>query len=36
MACVVGDFYFVRKAGMGVSIAASFRILVAAVMLPLV
>lgn len=27
MACVAGDFCFVRKAGMGVGIAASFRIL---------
>ena len=35
MACVAGDFCFVCKAGMGVGIAASFRILVAAVVLPL-
>ena len=28
MACVAGDFCFVCKAGMGVSIAASFRIFV--------
>lgn len=28
MACVAGDFCFVRKAGMGVGIAASFRIFV--------
>ena len=28
MACVAGDFCFVCKAGMGVGIAASFRIFV--------